>query len=235
MTETALPEDTLPAGSPAEAFETMGRRLAGLRSSIDGFAARQEELHGRDYSDELATIKERCEEMRQAILTLDRRPAMALTPKAIAEQIERAGSDVRLADHAALDRTQYDLRQAIGSIGTVVGSARSAEQQNWWLAGAAAVAIIVGFAFGAVIPARIDQAVPESWHWPEERAAAILGRDGWSAGERMLQVSDPAQWRALSDAARLVRDNASVLAQCAKRAKAGRDVNCTVKVAVPTS
>lgn len=48
-----------------------------------------------------------------------------------------------------------------------------------------------------------------------EQGPVILGRDGWSAGERMLQVSDSEQWRVLSDAARLYKANAGQLAKCA--------------------
>jgi hypothetical protein len=213
------------------AFEAMNQRLAGLTAAIDGFAARQQELHARDYTQDLARIHDRQDGVRKAIYTLAERPAMALTPEQVASQISEAGVKARDADHQAMNAAQRDLRRAIGTIGSIVASAMTARDQERWIAGAAGVAIVVGFILGAIIPAAIDWTMPESWYWPEQRAADILQRDGWHAGLRMLQVSDPQQWRALQDAAILARDNADALADCRKQAaKTRKAVSCSVKV-----
>jgi hypothetical protein len=218
------------------AFEAMNQRLAGLTAAIDGFAARQQELHARDYTQDLARIHDRQDAVRDAILKLAKRPAMDLTPELIASQISEAGAKARDADHQALNAAQQNLRQAISSIGSVAASAMTARDQERWIAGTAGIAIVVGFILGAVIPTTIDRAMPESWHWPEQRAADILQRDGWDAGLRMLQMSDPGQWRALQDAAILTRDNADALADCRKQAtKARRAVSCSVKVTKPVA
>lgn len=216
------------------AFEAMNQRLAGLTAAIDGFAARQQELHARDYTQDLAKIHHRQDAAREAIYTLAKRPAMALTPELIASQISEAGAKARDADHQALNAAQQNLHRAISTIGSVVASAMTARDQERWIAGAAGIAIVVGFILGAVIPTAIDRAMPESWHWPEQRAADVLQLDGWHAGLRMLQVSDPQQWRALQDAAILARDNADALADCRKRAaKTGKGVVCSVNVENP--
>jgi hypothetical protein len=213
------------------AFEAMNQRLAGLTAAIDGFAARQQELHARDYTQDLAKIHDRQDAVRQNIQALAARPAMALTPELIASQISEAGATARDADHQALNAAQQNLRRAISSIGSVVASAMTARDQERWIAGAAGIAIVVGFILGAVIPTAIDRTMPESWHWPEQRAADVLQLDGWHAGLRMLQVSDPQQWRALQDAAILARDNADALADCRKQAaKAKKAVSCSIKV-----
>lgn len=104
-------------------------------------------------------------------------------------------------------------------------------QQLRWLGVAAAVGVVTGFLLGWVVPDVVDRAVPEGWHWPEERAASLLQRDGWSAGERMLQVSDPQQWRALREAASVWASNSKALEDCQRRAaKAKKEVICSISV-----
>ncbi|MCW1984507.1 hypothetical protein J2792_001367 [Novosphingobium capsulatum] len=90
-------------------------------------------------------------------------------------------------------------------------------QQLRWLGIAAAIGVVTGFLLGWVVPEVVDRAVPEDWHWPEERAASLLQRDGWAAGWHMLQVYDPQRWQALQDAASVWASNAKALEDCKKR------------------
>jgi hypothetical protein len=216
---------------PEVAFEAMSRRLAGLTAAVEGFAARQQELHARDYGPDLAKIHERQEKVRAAILTLGERPAMALTPELIALQIETAGAQGRAADHQAWTKSSRELGRAVQSLDGVVASALAAKTQRLWLAAAATAALVIGFAMGMIVPARIAQAVPESWYWPEARAASELQRDGWGAGMRLLEVADPRRWEALSYVARIASSNAVELTACRSRAsRAGKAVKCTIEV-----
>lgn len=104
----------------------------------------------------------------------------------------------------------------------VTASAHSAQQQKYWLVVVAIIAISVGVIGGLMCPAALARSVPESWHWPEKRAAEMLQRGGWEAGQRMLQVADPEGWKAWADAARTSEANREVLAGCAKRAAKSR-------------
>jgi hypothetical protein len=226
--ETMLPPAEV-IDDPEVAFDAMGRKLAGLTAAVEGFAARQQELHARDYGPDLAKIHERQDKVKAAILTLNERPAMQLTPDMIASQIKAAGEQGRAADHQAWSNANQQLGYAIQSLNGVVASARAAKVQRLWIAGAAAAALLVGFAFGTVMPTRIAQAVPESWHWSEANAAHILQRDGWAAGERLLQVSDPVRWKNLTEATRIAEQNAKALANCGERAaRSGKSVDCVV-------
>jgi hypothetical protein len=216
---------------PEVAFEIMARKLAGLTAAIEGFAARQQELHARDYGPDLARIHERQDNVKSAILTLNERPAMQLTPDMIAAQIQAAGEQGRAANHQAWSIANRQLGNAIQSINGMVASARAAETQRLWIAGSAAAALVIGFALGTVVPTRIAHAVPESWHWPEARAASELGRDHWSAGIRLLEVADPRRLRAAVEAMQLSSDNARALADCRSRSnRAGEDVNCLLRL-----
>jgi hypothetical protein len=231
MSAETTPESADTIDDPEVAFDAMTRKLAGLTATVDGFAARQQELHARDYGPDFAGIHGRLDKANVAVRTLSERPAMQLTPEIIASQIRAAGEQGRAADHQAWSIANQQLSNAIQSINGVVAYARTAEKQRLWIEGAAAAALVMGFAFGTVLPPRISQAVPESWHWPEANAARILQRDGWSAGERLLQVSNPARWKELTEAARIAEQNAESLANCAARvARNGKPVDCAIKV-----
>lgn len=223
-----------PAGDiddPEVAFEAMTRKLAGLTAAVEGFAARQQELHARDYGPDLVKIQEQWGEIVRAFKALKEKPGVALTPETLAPQIVEAGARVRAVDHQAWSNANRELGAAVQSLNGVVASAMKAETQKHWIIGAATAALAAGFALGTVVPARIAQSVPESWHWPEQRAAQVLQRSEWDAGMRLLQVADPARLRALGDAALIVKDNAEALADCRNRAEElRRGVECKIVV-----
>jgi hypothetical protein len=220
---------------PEVAFKAMTRKLAGLTAAVEGFAARQQELHARDYGPDLVKIQEQWAEIVRAFKALKEKPGVALTPETLAPQIVEAGARVRAADHQAWSNANRDLGAAIQSLNSVVASAMKAETQKHWIIGAAIAALSVGFMFGAVLPTRIAQSVPEHWHWPEQRAADVLMRGEWDAGLRLLQVADPARLRALQEAARLVRDNAVVLADCRTRAAQSKHgAPCKIEMGPPS-
>jgi len=231
MTAQGPAEPSTGVGDPEAAFEAMTRKLAGLTAAIEGFAARQQELHARDYGPDLAKIRERQEKFRAAIEILKQRPAIALTPEQIAVQIKDAATGTRLADHQAWANAHRQLEAAIQSIDRVVASAIAARTQRRCMAGAAGASMIVGFVLGAMLLPKIDQAVPKSWYWPEARAAGMLKRDGWNAGMRLLQVYDPKRLRALERAEDIVRDNAGELADCrARAARMRKPIKCNIRV-----
>ncbi|MDV3456356.1 DUF6118 family protein [Sphingomonas sp. HF-S4] len=117
-----------------------------------------------------------------------------------------------------------------------MASAINASTQKLWIIGTATAALVVRFAFGTVVPTRIAQSVPESWHRPEQRAADVLQRGEWDAGMRLLQVADPARLRAMEKAALIVKDNASALADCHNRAEElQRRVQCKIAVGIPST
>ncbi|TCU56202.1 hypothetical protein EDF58_106499 [Novosphingobium sp. PhB57] len=220
MPQNQTPEEL----DPAAAFEVMGQRLAGLTAAIDGLAVKFQEVHGRDYSPELARIDARFEAVRDFVDQLMQKPAMALTPEKIAAEIEAAGRNGRQADHAAWHQAQTQLNAATKSISRVVGSALEEQRQFKWLMIAAGVALVSGVVLGSIVPPMIDRQMPESWQWPEQRAADILNRDRWAAGERLLEVSDAERWSKVKAALQSLEDKS---AEVGKREKpeAGRGKN----------
>jgi hypothetical protein len=215
-----------------QALEMIAQRLAGLGTSLDGLAERQQDLLGRDYSAELAHIRKATQAMAEGIRTLAARPVLALTPEVIARQIEVAATEGRKADQAAWASARKDLQSATARLASVTTSQRNARQQNRSLAAAAGLALVLGSIGGCTIPPAIDWMVPQAWHWPEKRAISALRRDGWQAGERLMSVSDAGQWRDVQAAVQLWQENAEVIEICAKRASRRklRSVGCAIEV-----
>ncbi|ASR53159.1 DUF6118 family protein [Blastomonas fulva] len=215
-----------------QALDAVARRLAGVTAAVDGFAERQQDLLGRDYSEDLALIHQSCEDLRVAIDALAHKPALVLTPELIGRQIEAGAQQVRKDADLALAAAQSNLQNAISALAKMIGSLRTVRQQNQWLAVAAGVAIVLGTMGGAIILPAIDWVVPERWLWPEKRAMSALRRNGWEAGERLLLITDPERWNAIQVAARLSEANSGAIRRCASRAadRNLRSVGCTVEV-----
>lgn len=218
----------------AVAFEGMRRQLALLESAVAGFAGRQEDIHARDYAPELAQIIESQDKIAAGLRTLAERPAMALSPEALASEIEHAGAGVRNADHRTIHDSAARLDQAIGRINGVVENALTADRQKVWMVWAAAGGMAFGMLLWSFLPGSIARAMPESWHWPEAMAANMLARDGWDAGERLMQVADPERWRGMEASRALVLNNASAFAACRKRLRATKTTTvCRIKISRP--
>ncbi|WP_439470124.1 DUF6118 family protein [Blastomonas fulva] len=213
-------------------LHAVARRLAGVTAAVDGFAERQQDLLGRDYSEDLALIHQSCEDLRETIDALVQKPALVLTPEMIGRQIEAAGRQVRKDADLALAAVHNNLQNAISALAKMTGSVRTVRQQNQWLAAAAGVALVLGAMGGSIILPAIDWMVPEGWQWPENRAMSALRRNGWEAGERLLLVTDPERWKAVQAAARLLEVNSVAIERCARRAadRKLRSVGCTVEV-----
>ncbi|WP_447751011.1 DUF6118 family protein [Sphingopyxis fribergensis] len=214
-----------------QAFDRMSGNMSTLAAAIDQFGLRLSDVVGRDYTDDLAKIDQNWEKAREAFKRLAERPALALTPELMDEQMRLAGARARETEQQALREARSGLDEAVKSIRLVVASARTQEQQNFWVAVAAGVAAILAFIAGCTVPSAIDRAVPDHWHWPEKRAATRLERDMWGAGVRLMQIGDPRRWEAVTRASRLYNGNEKKVADCEKQAERKKKaVVCTIKV-----
>lgn len=124
-------EPSVEADQTVQAFNDMSRKLAGLIAAVDGFAARQQELHARDYGPDLEKIRESYEKVCGAINVLAKRPAMTLTPQDVAKQIEAAGAQGRADDHWAWNGASHALVGIVQELKGMVASAHSAEMLRY--------------------------------------------------------------------------------------------------------
>ncbi len=214
-----------------QAFDRMSGNMSTLAAAIDQFGLRLHDVVGRDYSDDLAKIDQNWKKARAAFKRLAERPALALTPEVMSEQMRLAGARARETEQQALRDARSHLDEAVKSIRLVVASARTQEQQNFWVAISAGVAAILAFMAGCTLPSAVDRAVPDHWHWPEKRAATRLDRDMWGAGVRLMQIGDPRRWEAVARASKFYKGNEKKVADCERQAdRKKKAVACTIKV-----
>jgi hypothetical protein len=218
------------------AFDRMGRRLAGLAAAVEGFAARQQEIHARDYADDLKQIQGRQDKVSEAISTLNKQPGLQMTVKGMAASIAEAGRAARAEDHGALARAQQQLDASTRKLDGIIAGRIDLRRQCVWLATAAGAILGIGAIIGDAVPPMLDRVAPESWQWPEARAADDLAMSERDAGQRLLQVADAAEWRGLLEAGRLAQANAAVIAACqARSAKLQNSVSCPIIVSRPAA
>lgn len=187
------------AGDPAAlAFEALRREIAVLTATVTTLATQQASLP--DYSESLGQIAGDLARTAKGVGQLAASPALTLTPAEITQQIAWAGTEARRQDQEALQVAQGGLERTTGDLRAWIASARLASLQNGRLVQVGLAGLVGGILLGALAPGAIAIRAPERWAWPEKMAAALLHRDLWSAGERILAVADPARWRAMQGA-----------------------------------
>jgi len=186
-------------GGPAEsadaaaAFEALRREVALLNVAVGGLAA--ERALAPDYSETLGEIAKGVSVTVGRLRKVMTSPAFAQSPADLARQIASAGDEARQQDRAAVQQAQAALQRSARDLDGWIDRARLASVQNWRLVQAAAVGVVAGAILYASVPTMIVNAAPADWAWPEKRAAHVLRRDMWSAGERLLNVADPQRWQ----------------------------------------
>ncbi|WP_246842032.1 DUF6118 family protein [Caulobacter sp. FWC26] len=180
----------------AAAFEALRREVALLNVAVAGLAA--ERAHAPDYNETLGEIAKGVSVAVGRLGKVMTSPAFALSPADLARQIAAAGDEARRQDRVALHQAQEALQRSGRDLDGWIDRARLASLQNWRLLQAAAVGVVAGAILYASVPTIIVNAAPASWAWPEKRAAQMLRRDMWSAGERLLLVADPERWQRLA-------------------------------------
>lgn len=226
-------EDPVPADELAldQAFARLSGRISTLTRAVDRFADRQDELVGRDYSEDLAKIQKRFEKTSEALNNLAAQPVLQLTPDRLAEQLRLAGGRVRSDDHDKWQSAQNQLGEITRSLEKRLGAARLRDEQNRWVAIGAGIAAILAFVAGCTIPPVIDRTVPESWQWSERRAANLLSRDMWGGGVRLMQAADPDRWNTLVRASQIYGRNEEAIEACRKQAdRRKKSVGCSIEI-----
>lgn len=226
--------DTMPTLAPAtdpaaRAFAQLAGKVDLLEAAIAGLAAKREAAP--DYSETLGEIADLLEKIRNAINMLARRPAMTLTPDAMAEQIAAAAAKARAQDAATISQAIERLDKAAARIEYLEGKVADAQNQRrkrhiWGIGGT-----LTGVILCAVVPGFIAHAMPTSWHLPERMAARALNLDRWAAGERLLATAEPERWQTVLFSNALVQDNRDAIGKCRKTAaKTKKPARCTIEI-----
>jgi hypothetical protein len=224
------PQDQPPAANPAEAaFAELSAKVDFLETLLRGLVAKREAMP--DYSETLGEIAALLEKMRTAIKTLAARPAMTLSPDAMAAQIAAAGAKARAEDRATIQQAGDRIDKAAARMEHLAGTVATVREQRRHLLWVAIGGLLAGILLWSFLPGMIARAMPESWHWPERMAARTLDLDRWTAGERLLSTSEPERWRTVLFSNALVQENRDAIGKCRETAaKAKKPVRCSVEI-----
>lgn len=222
--------DQPPDANPAEAaFAELSGKVDFLEALLRGLVAKREEAP--DYSETLGEIAALLEKMRNAIKTLAARPAMEITPDAMAAQIAAAGKAARAEDAATIHQARDRIDKAAARMEHLAGTVATVREQRRHLLWVAIGGLLAGIMLWSVAPGFIARTMPVSWHWPERMAARTLDLDQWAAGERLLATAEPERWRTVLFSNALVQENRDAIGKCREAAaKAKKPVRCTIKI-----
>lgn len=218
------------ANDPAsKAFDRLRREVTTMRLAVEHLADAPGKIEIPDYTATLTQIDGRITATHKALRTLADRPAIALTPEALARQIAAAGVEARRVEQATFDKATSTFITLGRELSSITASALTERQQfkmQLWFGG---LGIAVGAMLMAVTPIIANDLAPESWLWPEKKAANVLGRDMWNAGERLQAVSDPERWKVRSAFDAATVDSKEGIAICLRAiAKTPKPVQCEI-------
>lgn len=219
-----------PADPAAQAFGRLADKIDLLETAIAGLAARRDAAP--DYSETLGEIVERLNRTRDAIKALSGRPAMEITPDAMAARITEAGTAARAADGAAMAQARERFDHAAGWIERLADTIATVHEQRRRLAWMAGGGLLAGMLLWSFLPGVVLRALPQRWHMPENMARHIIGEPTlWDAGGHLMQAENPEAWRALNRAGELARENRDAIDECRTTAdRRKRAAPCTIRI-----
>ena len=218
------------ANDPAsKAFDRLRREVTTMRLAVEHLADAHGKIEIPDYTETLTQIAGRITATHKALRTLADRPAIALTPEALAQQIAAAGVEARRVEQAAFDKATSTFITLGRELSSITASALTERQQfkmQLWFGG---LGIAVGVMLMAVTPVIANDLAPESWLWPEKKAANVLGRNMWNAGERLQAVAGPKRWETRTAIEAATEDSGKSIAVCLRAiAKTSKPVQCGI-------
>jgi Family of unknown function (DUF6118) len=217
------------ADSATQAFTDMRDKIAGLTRAVDSMAGEWKALEIPDYGETLGKMATKFETLAKELEELAAKPALELTPEALAKQIAAAGAVARKVEQESLASATTTFVKLASELTGFVASARTENEQNKWVLGFGGLCLTFGLVAASVLPGPIYRAMPESWHWPEKRAASVLDRDMWEAGERLQATANYKRWAVRSDFERMTESSSERVAACLRAvAKAQAPTNCDI-------
>jgi Family of unknown function (DUF6118) len=221
---------TEPEADPAAmAFLEMRNAVAGMTMAVNKMAGEWKALDIPDYTETLGKMETNFETLAEELEELSSKPALELTPEALAKQIAAAGAAARKAEQESLASATATFVNLGSEMAGFLASARTENEQNKWVLGFGSLCLAFGLVAATVLPGPTYRAMPESWHLPEKAAANVLDRDMWDAGERLQAVADPKRWEVRSAIEAATKNAESGMGPCLKAvASARKAIKCSI-------
>lgn len=232
MVEQIQETDAPPSGDPAAlAFEALREEVALVRRAIAGLAAELASLEIPDYSETLGQIMRAGAASARNLKALSEMPALRLSARGWAQEINAASEEARRLDHEAMIGARQTFQQAEHDLRSSLQSARLAADQRQWLIGTAIAAGLAGMFLLALCLGPIVRAAPVSWQWSESVAASIMGMNQEVAGERLIETAAPDRWRDIVLGYRIVNKNHDTINSCENRMpKLAKLTRCVITI-----
>ncbi|MDG2532569.1 DUF6118 family protein [Sphingomonas sp. HITSZ_GF] len=176
----------------AHAFGELRAEISLLRRAVERLT--DERTSQPDYAPSLEAIAKRLEDVCASMQRLSERPALKLTPEAMAREITAAAAASRERDREMLRSAAANMNGVAGNLSTALAGARSAAEQNRELLHNRVAFAVAGMVTFAILPGAVARSLPVSWAVPERIAARMLGADMWQAGQQMMAKADPERW-----------------------------------------
>ncbi len=220
-----LPYDEPDSDPATRAFNRLEGEMAMMRRAVEHLATEKSEIDIPDYSKTLG-------EMANRLVSIERQPAMQMTPEDFEARMTAAAARARRDDEVLIVAAKRERGEAIRDLRAIIGTANSIYEQKrlrWWYVGGG---LLAGCFLWSVLPGFGARILPTSWHLPERIAARTVREPTlWDAGTRLMQAGNPEGWQAIVDAAEMRRDNRKAIDACVQRAaKAKQPVRCTIRV-----
>ena len=145
---------------------------------------------------------------------IEAHPALQMTPQAYTSQVRETVQAFRRSTEQGLKGVTSQIEAVASQLQEQVDRARVRKIQQKRLLQVGAAALVIGAAIWVGLSGPIARALPQSWHVPEQMAAATLRRSRWTGGAQMMESEDPQAWNSIVGALRLEKASGTVLEAC---------------------
>ena len=217
---------TAPVSSPQEPrAQDLRAEVSVLRKAVEALSAAIRDNRPPDYAQDLAVIGKGLDDIGAQLETLQKYPALRMTPEQQGQSIANAGSALIREVAQKLDRTAQDADRERYNLANMIGTPRGKQDQRYWLMIVGAIAFMIGFtAFPFVIlamPFGVNSNI----------AAALMEADRWDAGIALMKSGYPDGWAQLTADANLVNSNRGKIVACQNTAaKTKKEERCAITV-----
>ena len=145
----------------AHAFARLGGRIAMTFRAVENLAAERANIDAPDYGATLGQMNTRLVAIAQGLADIAEKPAILLTPEALAARMDAAAEKSRRTESAALREARESHQEAARIIRDLTGAVREQREQL----------VRLSRAWGSGVVAR---ALLEGWHMSERMARHMV-------------------------------------------------------------
>lgn len=223
--------DDIEEGSPDEAtqaFEELRAEITVMRRAIEALEPAMREGRSPDYSPTLGVLSKNLHAVALRVDAIEKHTGARLSPELYQREMQRAQESVLRPFRDGLEGARREVIEAALSLRDAVGTVREKREQGRHLFWTAMGGVAVGLVAFPLVLFPIARWLPGV---PESLALAALGQNGWDAGARLIETTNPAGWRRLVEIDAFMRAAGDELKSCQEvAARAGKDQRCTITV-----